>query len=55
MSLPSRGAWIEIFNNRNFKSIPDQSLPSRGAWIEIIKRVTNVVLSDVAPLAGSVD
>ena len=34
MSLPSRGAWIEI------KKVGDMevdivSLPSRGAWIEI--------------------
>ena len=34
MSLPARGAWIEIVyvNNKRYKN---ESLPARGAWIEI--------------------
>ena len=34
MSLPARGAWIEIqdVNESNFIA---KSLPARGAWIEI--------------------
>ena len=34
MSLPVRGAWIEI-NASAQSSIADWSLPVRGAWIEI--------------------
>ena len=34
MSLPSRGAWIEIFYKH--PGLPSRtSLPSRGAWIEM--------------------
>ena len=34
MSLPSRGAWIEIPID-GFQNTVYRSLPSRGAWIEI--------------------
>ena len=34
MSLPPRGAWIEISKKRQIMSIV-RSLPPRGAWIEI--------------------
>ena len=34
LSLPSRGAWIEI-GKAGKTDRPDRSLPSRGAWIEI--------------------
>ena len=34
MSLPSRGAWIEIKEQLNAYRA-SMSLPSRGAWIEI--------------------
>ena len=33
-SLPSRGAWIEIFVGQVI-FVQEWSLPSRGAWIEI--------------------
>ena len=33
-SLPSRGAWIEIFAPPN-RPENQSSLPSRGAWIEM--------------------
>src|SRR5699024_5600584 len=35
LSLPSRGAWIEIGGRKRAYSNAKQSLPSRGAWIEI--------------------
>ena len=38
-SLPSRGAWIEMVQNRVDQSLL-VSLPSRGAWIEILP-ITN--------------
>ena len=34
MSLPVRGAWIEMHENRVF-SVVEESLPVRGAWIEM--------------------
>ena len=34
LSLPTRGAWIEIFPERSYV-FPSWSLPTRGAWIEI--------------------
>ena len=36
LSLPSRGAWIEIQQQNRGKNLP-VSLPSRGAWIEIVE------------------
>ena len=54
MSLPSRGAWIEMWlvvwvyeSNR--------SLPSRGAWIEIYNSLKYEEGLVVAPFTGSVD
>ena len=37
MSLPARGAWIEIIKAEIPRPSDDKSLPARGAWIEIIK------------------
>ena len=34
MSLPLRGAWIEIEDSHH-ETIHSRSLPLRGAWIEI--------------------
>ena len=36
MSLPVRGAWIEIVMLSVYDGIPKMSLPVRGAWIEIM-------------------
>ena len=36
MSLPSRGAWIEIIPLAAAAPVLITSLPSRGAWIEIL-------------------
>ena len=46
MSLPSRGAWIEIRQGAQRYDI-NQSLPSRGAWIEMA-----LFAADSADLAG---
>ncbi len=54
MSLPSRGAWIEIHQTTAGRS-PCPSLPSRGAWIEIGAGNRGHLLAGVAPLTGSVD
>ena len=35
LSLPTRGAWIEIFNVQLYLLSLARSLPTRGAWIEI--------------------
>ena len=53
-SLPSRGAWIEIFGKK-LKHIWTPSLPSRGAWIEIGPIAPCTAVDLVAPLTGSVD
>ena len=34
MSLPVRGAWVEIFRADDTYNIPT-SLPVRGAWVEM--------------------
>ena len=36
LSLPTRGAWIEISPSQKLKDFIG-SLPTRGAWIEIIE------------------
>ena len=54
LSLPSRGAWIEM--TMVMPVAPAyQSLPSRGAWIEIELYAADAGAGPVAPLAGSVD
>ena len=35
LSLPVRGAWVEIFPCCDF-SVKNSSLPVRGAWVEIL-------------------
>ena len=54
LSLPVRGAWIEIVC-RLRREYLDTSLPVRGAWIEIVCRLRREYLDTVAPRAGSVD
>ena len=54
LSLPVRGAWIEIRQ----KQQPERrrlSLPVRGAWIEILLEEATMEELLVAPRAGSVD
>ena len=55
LSLPSRGAWIEIGAALARRAKVAGSLPSRGAWIEMISTRVEMVRGSVAPLAGSVD
>ena len=54
LSLPSRGAWIEIIR-KGFCCDCYESLPSRGAWIEMTVLSGWLSFRCVAPLAGSVD
>ena len=54
MSLPARGAWIEIYIMPAHLIIIS-SLPARGAWIEIVAVRDWVLSAVVAPRTGSVD
>ena len=54
-SLPSREAWIEIYDHLRFRELANMSLPSREAWIEIAGLPGIPPSSKVASLAGSVD
>ena len=42
MSLPSRGAWIEIVEHGFVIGVCVASLPSRGAWIEIFAIIRRI-------------
>ena len=55
MSLPMRGAWIEISKEYTIWYTLYLSLPMRGAWIEILEREDKNQYKKVAPHAGSVD
>ena len=54
MSLPIRGAWIEIFHLIG-TTLPILSLPIRGAWIEMSTHWSMAPSEPVAPHPGSVD
>ena len=54
MSLPTRGAWIEI-SVVEYASSTESSLPTRGAWIEIVFYGHIHAFLPVAPHTGSVD
>ena len=54
MSLPVRGAWIEMtLGTLMTRYLP--SLPVRGAWIEMAMKSCSAQTDFVAPRAGSVD
>ena len=55
MSLPPRGAWIEILSSLSAREGQYWSLPPRGAWIEIIYALPAMPWLKVAPPTGSVD
>ena len=55
MSLPVRGAWIEIVDVPDLGIGTQGSLPVRGAWIEILKTTVTSQFTAVAPRKGSVD
>ena len=54
LSLPMRGAWIEMLSSF-ISSLLRKSLPMRGAWIEILRVREPLQIHNVAPHAGSVD
>ena len=55
MSLPTRGAWIEISPCRGNPGL-SRSLPTRGAWIEMSRCSSRSIRwCAVAPHTGSVD
>ena len=54
VSLPTRGAWIEIQSAPTLAAL-NGSLPTRGAWIEMIFDGKDVKSIAVAPHTGSVD
>ena len=54
LSLPVRGAWIEIPASLA-RAAAGRSLPVRGAWIEIISAASYKIGALVAPRKGSVD
>ena len=55
LSLPVRGAWIEIVVHAQKSNEIVRSLPVRGAWIEISPLGGLHDAGGVAPRAGSVD
>ena len=54
VSLPARGAWIEMIQSGTFYC-RRKSLPARGAWIEIKVPELMRAGGTVAPREGSVD
>ena len=52
MSLPVRGAWIEISITRLF-SHTFPSLPVRGAWIEITSYIIRAIWMLSLPVRGA--
>ena len=53
LSLPSRGAWIEIAALISVPHLLHMSLPSRGAWIEIGKTKAAATTSGSLPSRGA--
>ena len=52
LSLPMRGAWIEIMRTMNWLTI-SSSLPMRGAWIEILAILTFPLQMMSLPMRGA--
>ena len=55
LSLPARGAWIEIASEQAVSCTFRTSLPARGAWIEMDTLMESAEPTAVAPREGSVD
>jgi len=55
LSLPTRGAWIEMRRDLRRGGDRQESLPTRGAWIEITPVTPAYRTGRVAPHTGSVD
>ena len=51
-SLPMRGAWIEISNQKEYR-MSSVSLPMRGAWIEMRPFETGRKMSGSLPMRGA--
>ena len=43
LSLPPRGAWIEIATGKPRCPVKVPSLPPRGAWIEIMYKIVKAM------------
>ena len=54
VSLPVRGAWVEIVMETQEFHAMAASLPVRGAWVEMRSCTMALALMSVAPRAGSV-
>ena len=52
MSLPARGAWIEIVK-RSWAVLKYSSLPARGAWIEMSRVPFCVITLTSLPARGA--
>ena len=52
VSLPTRGAWIEIYRKTSC-GVPRPSLPTRGAWIEIAKEIRKTLDQQSLPTRGA--
>ena len=53
LSLPVRGAWIEISMVTPAFSAAAASLPVRGAWIDIISDEREALLAMSLPVRGA--
>ena len=53
VSLPVRGAWIEIFSGPRPAVRPVRSLPVRGAWIEIVVDCPQMQENQSLPVRGA--
>ena len=53
LSLPSRGAWIEMIFTDPGDVVIDPSLPSRGAWIEITGALEESCIQRSLPSRGA--
>ena len=54
LSLPVRGAWVEMAVVYWYDLSDSTSLPVRGAWVEMRRANLDDTISRVAPRAGSV-
>ena len=53
VSLPVRGAWIEIISAMMLHDKDDKSLPVRGAWIEITSNSASISGVVSLPVRGA--
>ena len=53
MSLPVRGAWIEIHSRMRRMMKPRSSLPVRGAWIEMYLVGAIGIITASLPVRGA--